>query len=403
MSAAAAPPAQPFNPRLVVGLVAASLLAFAALVLLLAFGNIGGSGRDGRAHALSVAAVGYKGLVDLVRHFHAVTMIDAAGGLDTEDLVVVSLEPQTHQNLTQLLNTRRGRATLIVLPKWLTLPLPAHRGWVRTIGPGAGSMVAPLFASKLSVRITQRNVPDPAIGEDILNGLRVPVPDQAQVISGEGLTSLLSFPGGDGALVARIGDQPHYILADPDLLNNHGLRDPATARAALALIDALNSTDAQGVAFDLTMNGLGARSSPSLLRTALEPPFLAMTLALVFAALLAGLHGAIRFGQARAERRTIPLGKAALVENSAGLIRLAKREAHLGSAYAEVVRQEAARITAAPPWLSGDKLDHYLDRLSRRDGPKFTDLARRLAYSGDRHEVVAAARALFSWKKDIIR
>ena len=69
------------------------------------------------------------------------------------------------------------------------------------------------------------------------------------------------MPGG-GALVARLGDQPHYVAADPDLFNNHGLRDPAAARAALALIDALNSTDSETVAFDLTVNGLAAQSSP---------------------------------------------------------------------------------------------------------------------------------------------
>ena len=113
-------------------------------------------------------------------------------------------------------------------------------------------------------------------------------------------------------------------LADPDLINNHGLRNAETARAALALIDALNSTGARQVDFDLTMNGLGARgAAPNLLQLAFEPPFLAMTLALFVAALLAGLHGAFRFGPARREERAIAFGKAALVENSAGLIRLA--------------------------------------------------------------------------------
>ena len=128
-----------------------------------------------------------------------------------------------------------------------------------------------------------------------------------------------------------------------------------------------------------------------------------MTLALLFAALLAGLHGAFRFGQARREERAIAFGKAALVENSAGLIRLARRETRLGGAYAEVVRQDAARIAAAPPALQGEALDAYLDRLDRGDGPPFSALAARLAAARDRHELVAAARALFSWKKDIIR
>lgn len=397
--------AQPFNPRLVAGLVAASLLAFAALVLLIAFGGNLGSGRDGRAHALSIAAVGFKGLVDLERNFHDVDTIDNATGLGTEDLVIVALETQSQASLTQLLATRRGRATMIILPKWYTQPDPSRRGWVRALAPGAGQDAERLFETKIDVRLAARSPgARRAAGEGILAGVSLPVPDQPQVVTGDDLTALVPLPGGGGgALVAQIGDQPHYIVADPDLLNNHGLRDPAVARAALQLIDALNSTDAQGVNFDLTMNGLGTRSSPSLLRLAFEPPFLVMTLALFFAALLAGLRGAVRFGQAKSEKRAIAFGKAALVENSAGLIRLAKREAHLGGAYADVVREDAALTAAAPLWLSGDKLDQYLDRLSRRDGPKFTDLARRLAAATDRHELVVAARALFSWKKDIIR
>jgi hypothetical protein len=403
MSSAPAPTAQPFNPRLVVGLVAASLAAFAALVLLIAFGGSLGTGRDGRANALSIAAVGFKGLVDLERHFQDVGLIRSPADLDTEDLVIVALEPQSQDSLAELLATRRGKATMIILPKWFTRPDSSHRGWVRALAPGAGQMVERLFETKIDVRLARRPPGAPrAAGENILDGLSLPVPDYPQVVSGDDLTPLVRLPGG-GALVAQIGDQPHYIVADPDLLNNHGLRDPAAARAALQLIDALNSTNSEGVNFDLTMNGLGSRSAPSLLRLAFEPPFLVMTLALIFAALLAGLHGAIRFGQARTERRAIAFGKAALVENSAGLIRLARRETHLGGAYADVIREDAARTTAAPPWLSGDKLNHYLDRLSRRDGAKFTDLARRLAAATDRHELVAAARALFSWKKDIIR
>jgi hypothetical protein len=403
MSNAPAPAAQPFNPRLVVGLVAASLAAFAALVLLIAFGGGLGTGRDGRANALSIAAVGFKGLVDLERHFQDVGMINNPADLETGDLVIVALEPQSQDSLAQLLATRRDKATVIILPKWFTQPDSRHRGWVRALAPGAGQMVERLFETKIDVRLARRPPGAPrAAGENLLDGLSLPVPDYPQVVSGDDLTPLVRLPGG-GALVARIGDQPHYIVADPDLLNNHGLRDPATARAALQLIDALNSPDSQGVNFDLTMNGLGSRAAPSLLRLAFEPPFLVMTLALIFAALLAGLHGAIRFGQARTERRAIAFGKAALVENSAGLIRLARRETHLGGAYADVIREDAARTTAAPPWLSGDQLNRYLDRLSRRDGAKFTDLARRLAAATDRHELVAAARALFSWKKDIIR
>ena len=400
--------ANPFNPRLVFGLIGAGVLAFAALLLLLAFGgNAGRSGsRDGRAHALSVSAVGFKGLVDLVGAFRETSHIEEQEDFGVEELVVVALEPLSRPaDLARLLAQRHGKATMIILPKWLTVADPARRGWVRALGPGAGSGAGRILGTDIRLGIARGpGARGPAFGQDILQGLKMPVPQDPQVVSGKELTPLVSLPGG-GALVARLGDQPHYLVADPDLLNNHGLRTPEAARAALALVDALNATDAESVNFDLSVNGLaaGRRERPSLLRTAFEPPFLAMTLALAAAALLAGLHGAVRFGQPRREERAIALGKAALVENSAGLIRLARREARLGAAYADVVRHEAARTAAAPAWLAGEALDSYLDRLSRADSPAFSALAARLAGARDRHELVAAARALFSWKKDIIR
>jgi len=395
---------QPFSVRLVVGLVAAGLAAFAALVFLLAYGSRLAPVRGEGAPALSVGATGYKGLITLVGHFRPTNMVNRPADLETGNLLVVALAPQNRPaDVARLLELRRGRATLLILPKWVTRPDPSHRGWVRALGPMAGATGAEMIGAKAAIMVRPEAVPLDrfASGEDILDGIEVPVPGNVQTISGE-LAPLLTVPNGD-ILIARLGDQPHYVAADPDLFNNHGLKDPARARAALALIDALNATGASGVAFDLTVNGLANDNSPSLLRTALEPPFLAMTLALLFAALLAGLHGAFRFGQARREERAIAFGKAALVENSAGLIRLARREARLGGAYADVVRQDAARIAAAPPALQGEALDTYLDRLTRGDTPPFSYLASRLAAARDRHELVAAARALFSWKKDIIR
>jgi hypothetical protein len=204
------------------------------------------------------------------------------------------------------------------------------------------------------------------------------------------------------ALVAQIGDQPHYVVADPDLLNNHGLHDASTARAAMALIDALNGQEPDVVDFDLTMNGLGAAGSMSMLRLAFEPPFLAMTLALVAAALLAGLHGIFRFGPVRRPERAIAFGKAALVENSAGLVRMAERETRLGGAYADMVRHEVARAVHTPPSLDAGDIDQRLNRLGRSDEPSFSELAADLAVARDRTRLMAAAQALFRWKKAVV-
>jgi hypothetical protein len=397
----------PFNPRLVYGLIAAGLIAFGALVLMLAYGPPlrDGEGQVDRAQMLSPSAVGYKGLTQLVGQFREARIISDPGDLDDDGLFVMAVGETTLPDDVGWVRTRRQtRPTLIILPKWVTARHSRRRDWVSLIGPGAGNSVAQALGFQL--RAAARPLPgEPARGSDILEGLTMPVPAFPQVIEGPDVTPLVSLPDGGGVLVARIGDQPLYVVADPDLLNNHRLGDPRVARAALDLIDGLNAPDATSVGFGTFSDQPEAAPGPqpSLIRLAVEPPFLAMTLALIVAALLAGLHGAVRFGQPRREERAIALGKAALVENSAGLIKLAGREAALGAAYADAVRHDTARAVGAPPALSGEALDAYLDRLSKGDGPKFTSLANDVVWARDRHELVAAARALFSWKKDIIR
>jgi hypothetical protein len=393
----------PFNPKVVYGLILLGIAAFAAIVWVMAYG---GPARQeqrelSRAQMMSPAAVGFKGLVELVGQVHQAYTINNSQDLDYEDLLVLAIDENTRpQELSWVRQRRASRPTLIILPKWRTVANLRRGEWVSAIGPGAGNRVAAQLGYRLRVS------PGLASGTALstggpLSGIEVPSPALPQTIEGSGLTPLLTLP--DGSIVlAQIEGRPHYILADPDLLNNHGISDPARAQAAAALLDALNSADANSINFATFTDVVAVREPGGLLRLVLEPPFLAMTLALAIAALLAGFHGAIRFGQPRREERTIALGKAALVENSAGLIRLARREVHMSVAYAEFIQQEAARAVGAPPGLSGEALDNYLDRLTR-SGPTFSELATALVKTRDRHSMAAAARALFQWKKDIIR
>jgi hypothetical protein len=73
-----------------------------------------------------------------------------------------------------------------------------------------------------------------------------------------------------------------------------------------------------------------------------------------------------------------------------------------GAAYAELIREEAAHAAGAQT-LRGEDLDSYLDRLSAPDRPRFGSLAEHAAAAADRHDLVSAARALFLWKKELIK
>jgi hypothetical protein len=392
-----------FNPRLVAGIVAAGIAAFAAFMFLLAYADDFRTGRDGRGHPLSVSAVGFSGLVKLLRlNGSEPGLIRDEAERRTANLVVAAIEPQTDADAVErLLTARRDLPTLLVLPKWIVAPSPQRNDWVMGVGVLPGPLAAAPLAKVARVKLERVRVRgrSAATGRAFLNNWDVPLPNRLQAVSGDGLEPLLVGPGGR-VVLAQLGHRPVYLLSEPDLLDNMGLQDPARARAALELLEALGSGDSRGTDFDLVINGFGG--SRGFIRLAFEPPFLALTLALFVAALLAGLHGAFRFGPAARDARAIALGKAALVETSAGLFRLARREAATGPAYAELIREAAAHASGAGPALQGEALDLYLDRLSPPEAP-FSALAERAGAARDRAGLLAAARALFSWKKDLIK
>jgi hypothetical protein len=84
-------------------------------------------------------------------------------------------------------------------------------------------------------------------------------------------------------------------------------------------------------------------------------------------------------------------------------VKLVKREHRQGGAYADHVAEEAARASGAPVSLRGEALDAYLDRFTSPDQPSFSELAGRARRAPDREALVVAARALYQWKKDLIR
>jgi hypothetical protein len=190
-----------------------------------------------------------------------------------------------------------------------------------------------------------------------------------------------------------------YILADPDLLNNHGMGDERQARAALSLLDYVNSTGATSVLFDVTANGLGRSRSP--LRLAFDAPFLAVTLTIFAAMLLAGWQALVRFGPARLPERAIAFGKAALVDNSAALIRKAGRETRLGGRYVEVIRDRAIDLFRLPPALDREESRARLEGLN--PGRSFAALEHRAEAARTRDELLGAAQSLNQWLEEVQR
>jgi hypothetical protein len=390
-----------FNAPTMLLITAVGALAFIAMLVLGAYAPDLRSGHNGGSHALSNAATGFSGLVRIAEATgRNPVIIRSVSDLESEDLTVVTPE-DARTNLTPILKKRGPRATLIVLPKWSTVADRSHPGWVRIAGLGFSQESEGVLApdAKLKVERTKGH------GEALVNvdlGISTDVhflaPAVVQTVRGPGLRPLITTPSG-GIVLARVGNRNLYVLSEPDLINNHGMGDERQARSAIPLLDSLNSTASTSVLFDVTANGLGRSKSP--LRLAFDVPFLGVTLTIFAAMLLAAWQALNRFGPVRRRERAIAFGKAALVNNSAALIRKAGREAHLGSRYVEVIRDRAVALFRLPTSLDPQTLSARLESLNSERS--FAVVSEAASGARSREELLGAAQSLNQWLQEVQR
>ena len=123
-----------FNPRSMLLITSVGIFAFIAMLVLGAYAPDLRSGRNGGAHALSNAAIGFSGLVRLAEATgRNPVIVRSEDQLESEDLAVITPDHGS-TDLSKILQWRGPRATLLVLPKWDTTPDQAKAGWVRVSG-----------------------------------------------------------------------------------------------------------------------------------------------------------------------------------------------------------------------------------------------------------------------------
>jgi hypothetical protein len=390
---------------IVVGCVSA--LLFLALV---AYAPQLRSEDDGGMHAMSRSAVGFAGLVELLRDRGVGVLASRDPHPDRQsEARLLVLTPSLESDPKALTHLGGADVELIILPKWQAARDPAHPGWVKRLGLLPSDSVTTRLLNQLDggdhiERLSGLTSPQFRTTAAYFNaGADFPVGriDSLQIIAGpdKGWLSVVESEPGHAVLIKQTGQQV-FILSDPDLLNNHGLAQLASARGAVILIDVLRGGRLP-VAFDLTLAGFSR--GRSLLALAFEPPFLAATLCAIAAAGLMGLHAAARFGPPLRTPPVFALGKTALADNSAALIRLVRREHRMGGGYAALTRSVAARAVGAPHDLDDDQMDALLDRLGSLKGAAgvFSDLERRARDARDAAALMAAARKLYDWRLEM--
>jgi hypothetical protein len=316
----------PFALRTVLALVLGGAALFVALLWMMGAGWGGGPANDGGAHGASRGLTGYAAMADfLAARGFAVQRAQDRSALRTPGLLVLTPPAEADgRELDRVVTERRtiGPA-LVITPKWAAFPAgsdtPHKPGWVRIAGTALPGWKG--FLDEISIGIA----PLPS-GEWQGAGLKGVLPAPGMVLSGQGrdLVPLVTDASGRRVLAGYLADRGYYpslaalagsgtegraddderlypviLVFEPDLLDNFGMKDSASALLAEKLVRAAGE-NGRGVTFDLTFNG-HVRTS-NLLTLAFTPPFLAATLCLLYAALAAGWRGFLRFGPASARR-----------------------------------------------------------------------------------------------------
>lgn len=400
VAVADAPPPQTFVPKVILALVVVGVIAFSAMAVLSAYAPDLRGGQDGRAHALSKSAVGFAGAPILMKALGGEAMVSRLKPSRPSEALVV-LTPDWTLSPKELQDYPKGPRTLIILPKWLVAADPFRRGFVRKVGSGGSGDVNDLLASyaaKSRLETLKGRYRSRLTGVGPFAGVELslgPI-ENLQTISGDGWAPALVDGRGRMVLAYSRKSPGVWVLADPDLLNNQGLANLDTARAGVTILQTAREGQ-RPILFDVTLNGY-ARGA-GFWRLMLEPPWLAATLIGFATALLMGAHAVARFGQPLRRPRAFALGSRALVDNSADLVRMARREHELAPAYASltnslVVRAGGSHANAAD----------WLEHLAARRGLASPEaLAAEAETTKTRDDLLSIARKLYEWRGEMTR
>jgi hypothetical protein len=387
----------PFGTRAAIVLVVVGALLALAFLLLSGFGDEL-SRRVARVPGPAAkGATGFQALHDIVARTPGmrVAMLRDPGEYDRRDLLVLTPDRSVEaKDVGEIIRLRDDAPTLIILPKWQTERDGLSATRERRIDAPDFTRVEAGAMLKDVAQVAYQFDRSPVRRPRSLGALSAFAPvERPSTITGRHIEPLVVIRG-QGAMLSRVRGSSTYILADPDLANNHAMRDVRNAVAMVGVLRAIGNEEPGSVLFDLTLHYRpGDRNLVKLMFT---PPFLAVTIALVAAAVLAGWASIARFGPPLREPRAIPFGKAALLDTVAALTRVAGKAGAGGGRYADTLRDTIARKLHAPPDLHGDALPAWIEA----QRPGYAERDARLRHAAREDEMVSAAQALHDWRKE---
>jgi hypothetical protein len=397
-----------FSRRLLIGWVGAAVVTFAvSLYFMGREGEPGGTDAVGPS-TYSRSAIGHAGIADTLQRLGVPVVKSRDNSADKlgKDGVLVLAEPRataiSEPALRALLD---ARAVLLVLPKWTGRASEKKPGWLATAEekpPSQAQWVLNLVASGGEV---VREAEMPVWSTNVL-GRKPQLATPVQLMRSGALRPIIGAPA--GILVGELNrNRAIWVLADPDVIANHGIGQSENAALALAMIDRLRGRNG-AVVFDETIHGFVAQPTNPL-ALMFQFPFVVATFQIVAALVLLLWATVARFGAPQSAPPPLSAGRQGLLQNVAQLITFAGHGQVMVRRYVQETVRETARQLHAPRGLTGQGLAAWLTRVGEARGVtvdcaavigEVEQLADRRR--GDLAPLVRIARDIHRWRREIV-
>lgn len=382
---------------IVIGVAVASLVVAAVLTL---FGDELGERRSAGVDGYSRSAIGHRALVKLLEKLDIPVVVSRSDSVARarRGLLVIAeptvTDDAARSQLTHMIE--QAPNVLVVMPKWFG-SVELGQPWIDDVHPVPVEEVQHT-ADALGLEHTMVIARDPGmLAVTKLDGPVAPVIRQPQLLVSEDLEPAVA--AGDRVVVGiSHGDKKLAVLSDPDVLSNFGLRSPANARFAVALIDRLRGDGP--VVIDETLHGFA--QTPSLSRTLLRFPLVIATAQVLICALLVVWAAMVRFGPRRVAPPPLAPGKDFLIRNTAALLHYGGHHAHALKRYLQL-SVTAVRHALHAPALPQSQMTAWLERvrLARRGTISLATLEQEVEAARDPARVVELADQVFRWRMEM--
>jgi hypothetical protein len=397
-----------FSRRLLVGWIVGAVVVFVISLYFMGGGELTGPDSVGPS-TFSRSAIGHAGIAEVLQQLAMPVVKSRSSSLEklSDDSVLVIAEPRrTGQSEEAIRTLLKASTILLVLPKWTGQPSEQKTGWLREVtersaldAQWALNLVAPkgeVVRERGAVQWTTNTLhATPALDSP------------TQLMRTDALWPIIGAK--QGLLVGEIrnGDSRIWVLADPDVISNHGLAHEGNAALALALIKALRGPDGS-VVFDETVHGFVVRPVSPFLLLFRFPFVVATAQGLIAVALL--LWATLgRFGAAQTAPPALAAGREGLLANMAKLVEFTGHQDVMVKRYVQETVRDVALALHAPRELSGTALVAWLQRVGLARGVAIDceNVLRRAAEPGtagrqNSTALVRLARDIHQWKGEIV-